>query len=255
LKEIILKTSGNTILITGGGTGIGLALAEILTKAGNQVIICGRREKKLLEAKEKLPGIYFRTCDVANPDDRHELFDWSIKNFGLLNILVNNAGIQKQIDFKKGEADLLGDEKEIEINLSAPVFLSALFIPHLIKQPEAAIINVTSGLGFVPIAMMPVYGATKAAMHSFSLSLRHQLKGTSVKVFEIIPPTVDTELDRGARASRGQQDRGIKPDEVAQSSLLALEKDEYEAPIGRAQFLRMGARNEPEKTFEMINSH
>jgi uncharacterized oxidoreductase len=248
-----LKTTGNTILITGGGTGIGLALAEIFRKTGNEVIICGRREKKLREAQKKLPGLHIRTCDVASPGDRRSLVDWALESFGALNILINNAGIQKQIDFKSGAASLLDDENEIEINFEAPVHLSALLIPHLMNQTEAAIVNVTSGLGFVPLAIMPVYCATKAAVHSFSWSLRHQLRNTSVKVFEIIPPTVDTELDRGARAERNQQDRGIKPEEVAEATVAALGKDEYESAVGRAQSLRMSARTEPEAAFGRMN--
>jgi uncharacterized oxidoreductase len=250
-----MKTKDNTILITGGATGIGLALAEALLKEGNQVIICGRREEKLLEAKNKLPKLHIKTCDVAGEGHRRDLFEWTTSEFPNTNVLVNNAGIQRQIDFKKGTEDLQAGEDEIETNLNAPICLSALFIPHLMKQKEAAIINISSGLGFVPIAIMPVYCATKAATHSFSLSLRHQLKDTSIKVFEIIPPTVDTELDKGARARRGQTDRGIKPEEVAAAVLPALVADQYELAVGRAAWLRMESRKEPEQVFQMINSH
>ena len=249
-----MKTSGNTILITGGGTGIGLALTEALLKAGNEIAICGRREGKLVEAKTKFPSIHYKVCDVSNSKERRSLVDWLMKDFNRLNVLVNNAGIQKQVDFGKGPADLAGDEDELQINLGAPVQLSALLVPHLMKQSESAIVNISSGLGFIPIASMPLYCAAKAALHSFSISLRHQLKGTTIKVFEIVPPTVDTELDRGSRAVRGVQDRGIKPEEVAVGTLQALEKDLFEAPIGRADFLRMGARTDPEKIFEQINS-
>ena len=250
-----MKTTGNTILITGGATGIGLALAEAFLKAENEVVICGRREQKLLEAKSKLPKVHIKTCNVADPKEQTALFQWTIANFPQTNILVNNAGIQRQIDLKKGIAELESDEDEIETNLHAPVVLSALFIPHLVQKSDAAILNVSSGLGFAPLAFMPIYCATKAAMHSFSLSLRHQLKDTTVKVFEIIPPTVDTELDKGARARRGQMDRGIDPKEVAQAAIEALKKDEYEAAVGRAQYLRSESRKDPEKLFQMMNTH
>ncbi len=250
-----MKTTGNTILITGGATGIGLALAEVFLREGNEVVICGRREHRLHEAREKLPKIHIKKCDVADTNDRKALLDWTITNFNNLNLLVNNAGIQRQIDFKKGTVDLLSGENEIETNLQAPIHLSALFIPHLMKKREAAIVNVSSGLGFVPLAIMPVYCATKAALHSFSMSLRHQLKDTSVRVFEIAPPTVDTELDKGARERRGQKDRGIKPGEVAEATLQAMGKDEFETAIGQAQFLRTGSRNDPERIFQMINAH
>jgi len=248
-----MKINGNTILITGGATGIGFALAEAFVKEDNEVIICGRREDKLREAKSKLPQIHTKVCDLSKGKEREALYNWIKSNNIDINILVNNAGIQRMVDFKKGIYDLSKGENEIEINLTAPIHLSAYFIPDLLKQKESAIINVSSGLAFVPIAVMPIYCATKAAMHSFSVSIRHQLRDTSIKVFEVIPPTVDTELDKGARDERGQDDKGIPPSEVAKATLKALEKDEYEIAIGMAQNLRMGARNNPEKIFQGIN--
>lgn len=248
-----MKIKGNTILITGGATGIGFSLAEAFVNAGNGVIICGRRENKLKEAKDKLPQIHTRVCDLSKEKERKSLYDWVSSNFKDINILVNNAGIQRMVNLRKGTRDLFDGEDEIEINLTAPIHLSAYFIPLLLKRKEAAIVNISSGLGFVPIASMPVYCATKAAIHSFSLSLRHQLKDTSIKVFEIIPPIVDTELDKGARGERGQQDRGIPPSEVARATLKALENDEYELAVGMAENLRMGSRNNPEQTFQNIN--
>jgi uncharacterized oxidoreductase len=248
-----MKIKGNTILITGGATGIGFSLAEAFANAGNGVIICGRRENKLKEVKDKLPQIHTRVCDLSKEKERKSLYDWVSSNFKDINILVNNAGIQRMVNLRKGTRDLFDGEDEIEINLTAPIHLSAYFIPLLLKRKEAAIVNISSGLGFVPIASMPVYCATKAAIHSFSLSLRHQLKDTSIKVFEIIPPIVDTELDKGARGERGQQDRGIPPSEVARATLKALENDEYELAVGMAENLRMGSRNNPEQTFQNIN--
>jgi len=252
-QETFLKINGNTILITGGATGIGFALAEVFLKEGNEVVICGRRKNRLQEAKEKLPAVHIRRCDIADPAERTALLKWTVDNFKNLNVLVNNAGIQRQIDFTNGVDEYQGEEKEIVINLLAPVHLSALFIPHLLRRQDAAIVNISSGLGFVPLAIMPVYCATKAALHSFSCSLRHQLRNTTVKVFEIIPPTVDTELDQGARAKRGQADRGIKPEEVAEATILGLHKDDYELAIGRADFLRMKSRNDPEGIFRTLN--
>jgi uncharacterized oxidoreductase len=249
-----MRTEGNTILITGGATGIGLALAEVFLRKGNEVLICGRREDKLTQAKNKFPELQIRRCDVADPEDRKRLYEWAVTNYPHLNMLINNAGIQKEVDFKKGTADLLSGENEIEINLQAPVHLSALFIPHLMEQKESAIVNISSGLGFIPLAIMPLYCATKAAIHSFSLSLRHQLRNTTIKVFEIIPPTTDTELDRGARAKRGQVDRGIKPEVVAEAGIEAMDKDNFEVAIGQAQFLLTSSRNDPERVFQMINT-
>lgn len=248
-----MKTTGNTILITGGATGIGFALAEAFAMADNEVIICGRRESRLKEAKNKLPRIHTRVCDLSKEKERKSLFDWVSSNFSQTNILINNAGIQRMVDFKKGTRDLFNGEDEIEINLKASVHLSAYFIPLLSKHKEAAIINVSSGLAFIPIAAMLIYCATKAAIHSFSLSLRHQLRDTSIKVFEIIPPMVDTELDKGAREEREQEDRGIPPTEVAKATIKALGNDEFEVAVGMAQDLRMGARSNPEQEFQDMN--
>jgi len=244
-----MKTTGNTVLITGGSTGIGFSLAQAFSETGNNVIICGRREAKLQEAKAKIPKLETTICDVSNPRSRQALFDWTTSNFRDLNILVNNAGIQRQIDFNKGTLDLLDGENEITVNIEAPIQLSALFIPHLLKKQESAIVNVTSGLAFTPLAIVPVYCATKAALHSFTLSLRHQLSDTSIKVFEVAPPIVDTELDKGAREERQQDDRGIAPEEVAKETLQGLRDDQFEIVIGIANNLRQ----HPEEMFEVIN--
>ena len=248
-----MNISGNTILITGGATGIGLALAEAFLEKDNQVIICGRREDKLFLAKDKFPRLHTYPCDVADRQKQKQLYVQVLANHPDLNILVNNAGIQKEVNFKKGLTDLQDEEDEITINLQAPVQLSARFIPHLLKQKEAAIVNISSGLGFIPIAFMPIYCATKAALHSFSLSLRHQLWDTSIKVFEVIPPTTDTELDRGARDRRGQVDRGIQPDIVAKAAIEAMAKNEFEVAVGQAEFLRNSSRTDFEKVFMRMN--
>lgn len=248
-----MKINGNTIVITGGATGIGFALAEELVKGGNEVIICGRRESLLKEAKRKLPQLHIKVCDVSQERQRKDLVSWVSSHFEDVNILVNNAGIQRLIDFTSGASNRNPDEDEIDINLKAPVRLSEMFIPLLMKRKQAAIVNVSSGLGFCPIAVMPVYCATKAALHSFTMSLRHQLRNTSIKVFEIIPPTVDTDLDKGARDRRGQKDRGIPATEVALAVIKALEKDEYEMAVGMAEGLRKGALSNPEQLFQRMN--
>jgi uncharacterized oxidoreductase len=243
-----MKTSDNTILITGGATGIGLALAEQFIKLGNEVIICGRRENKLREAVQQLPGMHFMVCDLSESGNRKKLADWAAKNFPGLNILINNAGIQSYLDLKASlNIDIV--KQECEINFIAPVHLSNLFFEQLKKQDNPAIINITSGLAFAPLSLMPVYCATKAAMHSFSLTLRHQLSKTNIKVFEIAPPTVDTELDKGERDKRGRTDRGIKPEEFAVQAIEAIKNDTYEAAIGSANNLRL----KREELFNMMN--
>ena len=249
-----MKTRGNTILITGGATGIGFALAEAFAKAGNTVIICGRRESRLKEACARLPGIETLVCDVSKKRDRESLFRWVKNNYPALNVLVNNAGVQKMVDLTKGARDLLEGENEIATNLVAPIHLTALFIPLLSRQKEAAIINVSSGLGFVPIAAMPVYCATKAGVHLFTVSLRHQLKGTPVKVFEIVPPMVDTELGRDTTEEPESGYRGIPPAQVATETMRALRRDEFEILVGEAKDLLSRSRSEPEKAFADMNN-
>ena len=248
-----MKINGNTILITGGATGIGFALAETLVNAGNKVIICGRRENKLKEAKEKLPQIEIKVCDVLAEKEREGLFVWAKDNYPDLNVLINNAGIQRMVNLKKGTKELFSGENEIETNFAAPIYLSAYFIPWFLKKRETAIINVSSGLGFVPIAAMPVYCATKAAIHSFTISLRYQLKDTSIKVFEIVPPAVDTELGKGATSDESQEYRGVPPSEVAEATIKALANNEYEIIVGEAKGLVAGARTNPEQAFQNIN--
>jgi len=248
-----MKTRGNTVLITGGATGIGFALAESFVQAGNTVIICGRRKDKLKEAKKKLPPIFVRAFDLSKDKERGSLFLWAKENFKGLNILINNAGIQTMIDLKKGAREPANGKSEIETNLMAPIGLSALFIPWLSKRKEAAIMNVSSGLAFVPIAAMPVYCATKAALHSFTVSLRYQLKGTSIKVFELVPPMVDTELDGGTAEEGAARYRGIPPSDVARAALSAMAANEYEIFVGEAKDLAMRSRTDPEQAFENIN--
>ena len=245
-----MKTKGNTVLITGGSMGIGFSMAEEFIKAGNEVIICGRREDKLAEAKAMLPLLTTMVCDVSKHKDRESLYNWVICKFPELNILVNNAGIQRRINFRKGIEEVINKENEVDINLTATIELAAWFIPDFLKKKEAAIINVSSGLGFIPIALMPVYGATKAAIHSFSISLRHQLKDTSIKVFEIIPPIVDTDLDRG---SRGPVNRGINPAEVGAGSLEAIRNDQFECAIGMAVNLVQGSKTNFDQIFNTMN--
>ncbi|WP_375443313.1 SDR family oxidoreductase [uncultured Fibrella sp.] len=249
-----MQLTNNTILITGGATGIGLSLAAAFLREGNTVIVCGRRESALRQAKETYPELHTRVADLTSTDDRRSLAEWLAEAHPNLNILVNNAGIQRQFMVKQtGVADAFIQENEIEINLTAPIHLTLLLISRLLKQPEAAVINVSSGLGYVPLAIMPVYCATKAALQSFSISLRQQLAGTPVQVFDVVPPIVDTELDQGARKARGQTDMGIEPDEVAKATLKGLKANAYAINVGRVKALRIGSRLAPALFLKIMN--
>ncbi len=185
-----MKISNNKILITGGASGIGLGLAERFIKETNQVIICGRREYLLKEVSEKYPSVITRKCDLTVTGEREDLFKWISEEHNDLNVLVNNAGIQQSMSIFDGDFFQRANE-EIEINIEAPVHLISLFIK--LKSLDT-IINVTSGLSFVPLTRVPVYSASKAFFHSFTLSLRHLLKPENIEVIELIPPAVNTDL-------------------------------------------------------------
>jgi uncharacterized oxidoreductase len=247
-----MQTTGNTILITGGSSGIGLAMAETFIAAGNNVLICGRRENKLLEAKQKLPQLHTCVCDLAKKKEREELYQWATSQFPEINMLFNNAGIQKEINFLTGAAGY-DDENEIEINLNASIHLCALFIPLFLQQKkECAIVNITSGLAFIPLKIVPVYCATKTALHTFSISLRSQLAKTNVRVFEIAPPIVKTELHREAKA-RKQSQTGLPASVVAQQTVNALKNNRYETIVGRAKALKGASRIAPAFFHNLLN--
>ncbi|MGD1045357.1 MAG: SDR family NAD(P)-dependent oxidoreductase [Bacteroidota bacterium] len=249
-----MEISGNTVLITGGATGIGYAMTEAFLEAKNQVIICGRREEKLFEAQKKHLDLHIKVCDVAEEADRRELVEWITANFSHLNILVNNAGVQRDINFTKGITEFLAGESEIKINLEAPIVLSGLFIPYLTGKKGAAIINVSSGLGFVPAARMPVYSATKAGLHAFSMALRHQLLKPGIKVFEVVPPAVDTELNPAGRAKRGNFKANLTPEEFVASVMKCLNDDVFEIGYGMTERSIKASREELDKSFQQMNS-
>jgi uncharacterized oxidoreductase len=185
-----MKLANNKILITGGASGIGLGLTERFIKENNTVIICGRREAALKEVSEKFPAVITKICDVANEAERIELFNWIEKHHPDLNVLVNNAGIQNWMNVADDDF-YERSNNEIAINITAPIHLTQLFLN---LGSANTIMNVTSGLAFVPFSKVPVYCATKAFLRSFTLSLRHQLKLTNTEVIEIIPPALNTEL-------------------------------------------------------------
>ncbi len=247
-----MKLNGNTVLITGGSAGIGLALAERLAGLGNTVIICGRRENRLEEARKKVPGLNTFMCDVSKDEDRKRLANWIKEDFPDMNMLVNNAGIQLKVDLKKGISGLAGND-EIGINLTAVIHLSVLFIPLLSAKNEAAILNVSSGLGIIPRAMYPIYSATKAGVRSFTKTLRYQLKDTPVKVFDVIPPLVhDTELHYGKLLER--TDNSVSASEMADAVIEGLKEDRYEIAAGPAKnWLNAASNAQLEQMFDNIN--
>ena len=185
-----MKVTGNTILITGGGSGLGRGLAEALYKRGNTVIIAGRRKEVLDQVVAANPGIIAVQLDVQSESSINAFAAELTAKYPALNVLINMAGIMKTEQI----IDPKAAEETINTNLLAPIRLTAALLPTLQKQPSATIMNVSSGLAFTPLALTPTYSATKAAIHSWSQSLRYQLKGSSVEVLELAPPYVQTEL-------------------------------------------------------------
>jgi uncharacterized oxidoreductase len=244
-----MQLSSNTVLVTGGASGIGLALAERFVSAGSNVIICGRRAEKLAEAKERLPHVKTLVCDLSKPSERSALATWVVREHPRMNVLINNAGIQRYPNLAHvSDSDWPETQEEIAINFEAPVHLSALFIPHLTQQARPTILNVTSGLSFAPLARSPIYSATKAAMHSFTLSLRHQLKDTPIRVVELIPPSVDTDL-----GGPGLHTFGVKVDEFITAAMSRIEAGDLEVSYGFAAQASRGSRAELDAMFERMN--
>jgi uncharacterized oxidoreductase len=237
-----MRMHSNIIFITGGSSGIGRGLAEAFHKLGNQVIISGRREHLLKDICAANPGIRHFVLDVMDPNSVHRIATEVMGEFPNLNCVFNNAGVQKRHDFSADTE--LNDQalsEEINTNLLGAIRVAMEFAPHLRKQKNAVLVNVSSGLGFVPLALYPVYCATKAAIHSFSLSLRHQLKGSGVKIVELIPPYVETELG-GLKKAAGNSS-GPKPmrlDAFIAETMKELAGDADEVAIGDARNL-MGA--------------
>lgn len=249
-----MEISNNTVLITGGTSGIGYTMAEAFLNAGNTVIICGRRQNRLLEAQKAHPEFHIRSCDVASEKDRQSLADWAAARFPDLNILINNAGIQRDIDFSNGITEYHTGESEIAVNLEAPIVLSGMFIPHLAGKENAAIINVSSGLGFVPAARMPVYSATKAGLHAFSMALRFQTAHLGIHVFEVVPPAVDTELNPAGRAKRGGFKVDLQPPEFVAAVMKGLENDVFEMGYGMSEGLIKASRTDLDQAFQRMNN-
>ncbi len=187
-----MKITNNTILITGGGSGIGRALAEAFHREGNRVVIAGRRQDVLNETTTANPGMKSAVLDIGNADAIHGFAEQVKADFPALNVVVHNAGIMRAESIQDGALD--DAEATVATNLLGPIRLTAALLPHIAAQPQATIMTVSSGLAFMPLALTPTYCATKAAIHSYTQSLRYQLSDTAVQVLELIPPYVQTEL-------------------------------------------------------------
>jgi len=191
-----MEIRNSTILITGGTSGIGLEMVKQFTELGAKIIVTGRNLEMLYETQKKCPMVHVLQSDVSNPSDIEQLYTDVIQQFPELNIIVNNAGVMRLIDLEDTSVDLQNLVREIDINLSGTIQMVHRFLPHLIKKDSAAIVNVSSAIAFMAYSSAPIYSASKAGVHAYTKALRLQLQKTNVKVFEVIPPGVNTNLQQ-----------------------------------------------------------
>jgi uncharacterized oxidoreductase len=234
-----MQMTGNTILVTGGGTGIGRGLAESFHRLGNQVVIAGRRSEPLQSVAEANPGIKYLSLDQGDPADIQRFAAQLADEYPDLDVVINNAGIQRVEELATG--DVGAAEQTVAIDLLGPIRLTAALLPSLLVKPHAAIVNVTSGLAFMPSALTPTYCATKAALHSYTQSLRFQLRETSVQVIEIIPPQVQTAL----QGERGFDPRAMPLDEYITETMTLLQTQPQadEVVVERVKRFRFAERD------------
>jgi uncharacterized oxidoreductase len=244
-----MNISNKTVLITGGGSGIGLAIAKTLSEKGNRVVIVGRNESKLLRAAEQLPGIATIACDITNGADVTRLVQQVQAEFGNLSMLINNAGQASAYQLITGSNAFSKASAEIATNYLAMIRLTELLLPVLSHQPEAAVVNVSSIVAFAPSAAIPTYSASKAAVHSYTQALRHTLaKTTNIRVFELMPPLVDTEFSAEIGGAEG-----IPPQQVAAELLAGLEQDTPEIHVGNTADFYAFSRTSPAEAFASLN--
>jgi uncharacterized oxidoreductase len=243
-----MNLSNSTVLITGGTSGIGLELAKQLLELGSVVIVTGRDQSKLDQTKKSLPKIHCIQSDVSDPEAIKKLFTTVTKDFPDLNVLMNNAGIMRKLNFHDKGADIVDITKEIEINLMGPIRMTTQFLPFLKTQSNAAIVNVSSGLAFVPFALSPVYSATKAGLHAFSQALRVQLKKTpSVVVFELAPPGTNTPLFKSDFDAEELKSIPVMSVEtLAKKAIEGLQQDCLEICPGLSNVLKWMSRIAPQ---------
>jgi uncharacterized oxidoreductase len=250
-----MQMNGNTILITGGGSGIGRALAEKFQALGNQVIIAGRNAATMDKVTAANPGMAAMTFDVGDASSVAAFARDVVARHPKLNIVINNAGIMQAENLMEAPGNLGAAEQTIATNLLGPIRLTSALLPHFLKQPHASVVTVSSGLAFVPMAATPTYSATKSAIHAYSIALREQLKGSSTSVIEIVPPYVQTQL-MGEKQANDPRAMPLESfvDEVM--DILASNPGIEEVVVERCKPLRFAAENGTfAQVFAALNSH
>ena len=243
-KKELMNISGNKILITGGASGIGFGIAERFIQDGNTVIVCGRRQEALQEAADKLPGLVTKQCDLTLKGGREELYHWITANHSDLNVLINNAGIQNWMSITDDDF-MERATTEIVTNIEAPLHLTKLFmqLPTL-----KTVMNVTSGLAFFPFTKVPVYSATKAFFHSFTLSLRVLLQPHHIEVIEVIPPALNTDL-----GGKGLHDHAPAVSDFIEAIFAQLKEGKTELTFGFTEAISKAGQEVVKPIFERIN--
>ncbi len=240
----------DVVFVTGGGSGIGMGLAEAFHARGARVIIAGRTREKLEAVAARHPGMEIEDLEVSNAADVAACVERVSERHPGLNVVINNAGIRRLIDFGRAEAYRPEEiAEEIDVNLKGLIYVTNAFLPLLKQQSTARLVHIGSGLGFVPLVFAPIYSATKAATHSFTVSLRTQLRGTGVKVIEIIPPAVETALDRTLSV---KPPPAMKLDAFVSAAMAGLDAGREEVPVGLAKVLLTGSRIAPGFLLNML---
>lgn len=249
-----MRLTNRTILITGGTSGIGLEFARQLLAKGNSVIVTGRNQDKLDETAQSLPGVLIFRNDVGEVETIEPFRDAVLREHPGLDMLINCAGLMRKINLQKAATDLPDVTREVEINLNGTIWMTLAFLDHFTSKDDAAIVNVSSGLAFVPMAISPVYSATKAAIHAYTRSLRAQLSNTSVRVFELAPPGTETPLFHGDFTPEDTEGMAPMPvGKMVSTAIKGIEADRLEIRPGAANLLKMASRIAPEFVFGRVN--
>jgi len=241
-----MKLTENTILVTGGSNGIGLELATQFLKLGNTVIITGRNMNRLNEVKKKYPKLNIIQSDAGKSIDIKSLYEIVSKQFPKLNVLINNAGIMRKLNLNDTSLDLENINQEIAINLSGPIRMVNQFLPLLKLQQHAAIMNVSSGLAFVPFPISPVYSATKAGVHFYTQTLRIQLKNSNIKVFELAPPLTNTDLQNAFSPDDMKGTQVMETAKLIEVAIKGFSNDTLEIRPGQSNLLKFMSRIAPQ---------
>jgi len=244
-----MNLTKNTVLISGGSAGIGFEIAKLLTEKGNHVIITGRNQERLDAAAAKLSNVTPLLFDVTNEDEVIQLVDQLKSKFPDLNMLINNAGLGHTYDLTENQEAWKKAAEEMNTNYISLIRLTEKLLPQLLEQKESAIVNVTSITAFAPSIKIPTYSASKAALHSYTEGLRLALKDSVVKVFELMPPLVDTEFSREI----GGKENGISPVVVATDLTDALEANTYEIHVGATAQIFALTRTSPQAALYAMN--